>query len=391
MPKPTDLPFTEAIDFIKQKIRIPTERWDDLWQGQHARGFMVAGASKDALLADLHKAVTRAIEDGTTLDQFRQDFDQTVGAHGWDYNGGRNWRTRVIFETNVDQAYMAGKWKQFQESKASHPYARYVHADKVKDPRPEHEAWHGTILRKDDPWWSTHLPKNGWGCKCDAMELSDEDLEEYGFKVSEEAPTPPGDTTGIDPGFAYNVGEADSGRILSQAAYDEAMAAGKGWRPLTDGVYGEQAAERLPPARPTAVIPATEPPSLAAAVQSLEAALGGAAGTLRGPVNDPVYVHAEHLLGHTAKDAARRRWVALLPELIADPDEVWVQFLQSEATGKVALRRTYVRRVADHDGKERDLVFVASAQGGVMVDWTFFPTDARGSKAQRQGYRIYPR
>ena len=36
------LPFAEQIAFFKQKVNLPTQRWDDL--GAHARGFMLAGA-----------------------------------------------------------------------------------------------------------------------------------------------------------------------------------------------------------------------------------------------------------------------------------------------------------------------------------------------------------
>ena len=32
---------------------------------------------------------------------------------GW-ANGGRNWRTRVIFETNLRTSYAAGRWQQLQ-------------------------------------------------------------------------------------------------------------------------------------------------------------------------------------------------------------------------------------------------------------------------------------
>ena len=28
------------------------------------------------------------------------------------------------------------------------------------------KGWDGTVLPLDDPWWSSHSPQNGWGCKC---------------------------------------------------------------------------------------------------------------------------------------------------------------------------------------------------------------------------------
>ena len=55
------LPFSEAIDFFRDKVNVPTERWNDLWQEQHDIGFMVAGASKAELVQDLRDWVDKAI------------------------------------------------------------------------------------------------------------------------------------------------------------------------------------------------------------------------------------------------------------------------------------------------------------------------------------------
>src|SRR3546814_21044710 len=68
---PFSLPFDEAIDFWRQKVRIPTRRWDDLREGAHARGFMVAGAMRDDILIDFQAAITKAIEEGTRSEERR--------------------------------------------------------------------------------------------------------------------------------------------------------------------------------------------------------------------------------------------------------------------------------------------------------------------------------
>jgi uncharacterized protein with gpF-like domain len=38
------------------------------------------------------------------------------------------------------------------------------------------------ILRHDNPWWSTHTPQNGWGCKCYIETLADRDLKKQGLE-----------------------------------------------------------------------------------------------------------------------------------------------------------------------------------------------------------------
>lgn len=241
MPTPTiemaepqigDVPFDEAIAFFRAKLNLPTRTWTDLWQDQHAAAFSVAGAMKADLIQDLRTAVDKAIAQGTTLQDFRRDFAAIVKRNGWSYRGSFEWRTRTIFETNLRMAYAAGKWQQAQATADEFPYLRYV-AVLDDRTRPDHRTWHGTILPVGHPWWRTHYPPNGWGCRCTVQQVNDRDLRRRGWRVQPEAPRDPlvpkqvrdidGTRTvqvprGIDPGFAYNVGEARQGLPAAQIA-----------------------------------------------------------------------------------------------------------------------------------------------------------------------------
>src|SRR3972149_3987534 len=108
------LPFSEQIQFFRYKLNIGTRAWTDIWRDAHDSAFMVAGAYKADLLADLREIVDQAITQGTTLQKFRKGFDAIVEQHGWNYNGGRNWRTRVIYETNLRTSYQAGRYTQLK-------------------------------------------------------------------------------------------------------------------------------------------------------------------------------------------------------------------------------------------------------------------------------------
>ena len=65
--------------------------------------------------------VTRAVDDAVTLAQFRKDFHKVVATHGWGYKGPLNWRTRVIYETNLRQSYNAGRYEQMKRAVQSSP------------------------------------------------------------------------------------------------------------------------------------------------------------------------------------------------------------------------------------------------------------------------------
>lgn len=213
--------FDQAIVFFRQKLNVPTDHWDDLMGEMHGKGFMVAGAVKADLLADLRGAVDRAISSGTTLAEFRKDFSGIVERHGWVYKGGKNWRTKIIYGTNVRTAYQAGRYQQMKDPDVvkARPYWEYRHGDSVQ-PREQHLSWDGLVLPHDDPWWNTHYPPNGWGCKCRVLTRSDRDLNRMGKKTPDTAPEiktrswkdRDGVTrqvpVGIDPGFDYNAGQA---------------------------------------------------------------------------------------------------------------------------------------------------------------------------------------
>ncbi|MCF6246911.1 MAG: hypothetical protein L3J69_06065 [Desulfobacula sp.] len=214
-------PFDEAVQFFQDKLNIPTKRFDDLIKGMHAKGFMVAGVMKADLLSDMRGAVDRAVSRGDTLEDFRKNFDSIVEKHGWVYKGGRNWRTKVIYHTNVRSSYNAGRWKQMNEPDVVklRPYFMYRHSGSAH-PRKEHLAWHGLVLAYNDPFWNTHTPQNGWGCNCRLDSLSKRDLKkmrksgpdsapkikhrEYKDRDGKKHKVP----VGIDPGFDYNVGKA---------------------------------------------------------------------------------------------------------------------------------------------------------------------------------------
>ena len=217
-----DLPFQQAVDFFRGKARVPTKHWHDVWRTAHSHSFMVAGATTDALLLDFQTAIRKGLEQGTTLAEFRKDFDNIVAKHGWEYNGTPGWRSRIIYETNLSTAYSAGRYAQLTEaSTLQHfPYWQYVHSG-ARHPRLQHLAWNGLTLRADDPFWATHYPPNGWRCGCRVSPVSDGDLGRMGKKGPDTAPPivtrewrnpKTGELhdvpVGIDPGWDYNPGLA---------------------------------------------------------------------------------------------------------------------------------------------------------------------------------------
>lgn len=223
-------PFQEQIDYLLQKLRVPTERWDDIQRSAHDRAFMAAGAAKADLLKDLHDAVVQRATDGKGLKAFQKDFKAIVAKHGWTgWTGegskeGVAWRTKVIYQTNMAQSYAAGRYRQMTDPEyvRLRPYWRYIHREGVRHPRPQHLAWHGLTLPHDHPFWQSHYPPNGWGCGCRVAPVSKAEGERSrnaglgeppdgwdAIDPKTEAPV------GIDKGFDYAAGAGTKASLQS--------------------------------------------------------------------------------------------------------------------------------------------------------------------------------
>lgn len=68
-------------------------------------------------------------------------------------------RLRLIFDTNVRQAYGFGNWKQGMTPAAlrAFPAARLIRERSVFEPRPRHQANLGEVRLKTDPWWADYI------------------------------------------------------------------------------------------------------------------------------------------------------------------------------------------------------------------------------------------
>lgn len=302
------LPPARAIAFFDGKVSIGTDRWTDVWKAGHDRAFMVAGVQAEDLLGGIRGAIAKALREGTTLAEFRRDLAPLMQRLGWQSRGKGylGWRTRLVYETNLRSAYAAGAYEQATDPDvlAALPFWRYRHSG-ARDPRPEHQAWDGTVLRADDAWWRTHHPPNGWGCGCWVEPLSPWDLERLGKVGPDEAPpvvtrpwTDPASgrtqqvPLGIDPGWDYNVGAS--------------------WRQASDLPE--------PPQRPPAgwlpeAPPAPQPPA--------EAAAAVAAATRRGPRLPAPAAPAQPRRSEAWQDAA------LLDEPMRDAFAAWAATLSA--------------------------------------------------------------
>ncbi|WLI50620.1 PBECR2 nuclease fold domain-containing protein [Pseudomonas sp. FP833] len=411
------LAFQEQIDYFRSKVDLPTRAWTDVYAADHDYAFVVAGAVKRDLLTDLRGAVERSIASGTTLEQFRKDFDQVVGKHGWQYQGERGWRTNVIWETNLRQSYNAGREAQMAdpELRKRRPYAVYRHGDSAH-PRPMHLSWNGTTLPLDDPWWATHTPQNGWGCKCKKFMLSARDVERQGLTIGP-APaveweervigtnSPNGPRTvrvpkGIDPGFEYSPGQSRLANSVPQLRTRDLVPAPSAAPAPGQGLPNRQPSGPLPQPRPVPakrLLPAKVP--AANAVTQFLGEFGAADATpavFRDVTGDALVIGREMFSG--AKTVAialpqqiKARELLLLAEAIKTPDEIWARLEWQPDQGKALLRRRFLAHV-QVKGKAEPAVAVFDQGADGWTGVTGFVDDSEQYlEALRLGVLLYRR
>lgn len=404
------VPFAEQIKFFRQKLNLPTQAWTDIYNREHDFAFVVAGANRDDLLADFRTAIDNAIANGGTLEQFRKDFDRIVAQYGWDYNGGRNWRSNVIYETNLNSSYHAGRYEQLQAQRSALPYWRYRHSDLVEDPRPEHQAWDGLVLRADDPWWNTHYPPNGWGCQCYVEGLTEDDLKDIGKTGPDKAPPLNTETkligkrspggpfavevpAGIDPSFEHAPGQSR----LQSAVPPE--------RPEPP-IAGSTGGPGLPNTRPVDAMPAPRTATVNVLPKGLSSeeyaekfltAFGASLATPK-PFKDVLgsslvmgaELFKDRATGKIKADKrGRGQYLPLMAEAIKQPDEIWVRMEYHNASGKTVVRRRYIARFAIPGQNVPALAVFEWGKDGWSGITTFNPdTDINDL---RVGVRIYRR
>ena len=204
-----DFIFKEAVAFLKGKAALPDEVYGRLSSESRAKAFTVSGYTSLVVLQEFLGCLTKAAEEGTTKEQFREDMDRFLTDHG--YGGIDPWHSDNIFRTNMQTALNAGHYEGMTDETVMklRPYWRYRTAGDGHV-RESHAAMEGRVYRADDPIWDIWYPPNGFRCRCLVVSLSKKQVERMGLRVEKDPPMDVDYSTGEirpkfpDKGFSNN-------------------------------------------------------------------------------------------------------------------------------------------------------------------------------------------
>ena len=121
-------------------------------------------ASKDFhILSDMTAALKGSDGEMRSFDDFQAEVDKM----NVKYN--QNW-LRTEYNQAVASSQCAARWTDFEKHSKSMPFLQYQ-AVMDGNTRAEHAALHGVIKRVDSDFWDKYYPPNGWGCRCEVIQL----------------------------------------------------------------------------------------------------------------------------------------------------------------------------------------------------------------------------
>lgn len=232
---PGPVPKEALAYFRAKKLKVGFD-YRDVWREEHAHAFTVAKAMNLDVLTTIREELDRAIADGTTFRDFQKTLRPRLEKLGWwgikdqrdpltgeirKVQLGSPRRLRTIYRANLRTARAAGQWDRIERNKRTHPYLLY-RLGPSENHREQHVAWEGLLLPVDDPFWTVHMPPNGWGCKCHVRAVSKREYERLKGSGRVQVDSPPtkthewvnkrtGEVTrvpvGIDPGWDTNPGQ----------------------------------------------------------------------------------------------------------------------------------------------------------------------------------------
>lgn len=406
-------PPLDAIGALKARsgALVPTFSHLDLFGEEHASAVTVAKSAGFDILNDVLGGLLNALETGQTGRDFAKELTPLLQAKGWwgrqsvadpltgetvDAQLGSTRRLQTIYETNMRVSYAAGHWAQFERTKGTRPWLRYVAVMDGRT-RPEHAARHNLCLRVDDPYWDVWAPPCGYGCRCTLQSLSDADVARMRGQLKF---TPPPDRyrtwensrtgevqrlpLGIDPGWGYNPGKVGHQAVLAAdklASADPAMAAAAVADPtwpaakLADEFEGwfDAAAAGQPTPRNIWPVGALNQATLDA-LQSREATPASGAIGVQASVVRHMIRAVKQARGVSVPQSLLRR----LPELIRRPKAVlldkrdqgilYVFDVPGDARlGKLVVRIDFATKVIGEDGIRRSTAINAVRTAGLVA------------------------
>jgi SPP1 gp7 family putative phage head morphogenesis protein len=170
-----------AIRWFRSRLPLTDTSYRALEDTAKARGFTVSGLASLDLVQDVLRRLQTALEDGVPFEQWQKELPNGI-KKAWGKDSG--YRLKTIFDTNLQDAYGAGRYKAAIESKRP-----YLALEVVLDGNTSNICLKliGFVRAANDPIWKKYRPPLHYRCRTALITLDQEEAEARG--ISTKPPT----------------------------------------------------------------------------------------------------------------------------------------------------------------------------------------------------------
>jgi SPP1 gp7 family putative phage head morphogenesis protein len=254
----TPVPHDEGARFIAGKPAVTRRVFDQLAPDLQARAFVITGVEALDAVARVRELVAelprggdfRDLKDSILAEISPWLVTSTDPEEQAKQRAAANRRAELLLRMHGWQAYARTQHALHEAQADVFPFRQYLSSEDGRV-RPSHAALNKKILPSDHPFWANHTPPWEFGCRCDCVALTAEEVDE--IRAAEQG-KPPEDRQVLPDAQLREI--ATQKRIVKpggQGFLDlrtprERDGSGYEWRPADDALTIDQILERYTPA-----------------------------------------------------------------------------------------------------------------------------------------------
>lgn len=185
------VPHKAAIDFIKSKPAVSRDVFNRLLPALKARAFVIAGVEAANVVQSVRDTIA-TLPAGGDWKKIRKQIAEEIHPYVANPEDPDNLsaamrRAELLIRTHGFQAYQAANVATMRRQEDVLPFWQYLSMQDGRV-RAAHRALEGKVLPADHPFWHDHTPPWEWGCRCQIVPLSPEDVDDLNAREKDKAP-----------------------------------------------------------------------------------------------------------------------------------------------------------------------------------------------------------